>query len=116
MYYYFDGKEDLYAYVARVESGALFADVGPVPCPRERRIADAFWSTVEDYYLRLMTGLAATPQLAALIRGWIAASDDAVAGAGAAGAGSRRSCPGWNGSSPPVSASERCAPTCRPAC
>ena len=30
MYYYFDGKEDLYAHVARVELERMFACVGPV--------------------------------------------------------------------------------------
>ena len=63
MYYYFDGKEDLFAYVARVEFERLFAAVGPVALPREPG-PDAFWSTVERYYLEAMTGLAAHPQLA----------------------------------------------------
>jgi hypothetical protein len=35
--------------------------------------ADAFWSTLEEYYVELMSALTATPQLAGLIRGWIAA-------------------------------------------
>src|SRR5690349_6641581 len=73
MYYYFDGKEDLYAFVARVELERLFADLGPFPVPAESG-PDAFWATLEDYYLRLMTRFAASPQLAALIRGWLAAS------------------------------------------
>ena len=33
MYYYFDGKEDLYAYVARVELERLFADLAPFTVP-----------------------------------------------------------------------------------
>jgi AcrR family transcriptional regulator len=73
MYYYFDGKEDLYAYVARTELERLFARLGPFPVPSDAD-PDAFWSTLADYYLRLMTALAASPQLAALIRGWIGAS------------------------------------------
>jgi AcrR family transcriptional regulator len=72
LYYYFDGKEDLYAYVARTEFERLFARLGPFPVPRDGN-ADAFWATLADDYLRLMTTLSAAPQLAALIRGWIAA-------------------------------------------
>jgi AcrR family transcriptional regulator len=72
MYYYFDGKEDLYAYVAQTELERLFARLGPFPLPDAD--ADAFWATLADYYLRLMTALAASPHLAALIRGWIAAA------------------------------------------
>ena len=75
MYYYFDGKEDLFAHVARVEFERLFAAVGPVALPGEPG-PDAFWSAVERYYLDAMTGLAARPQLAALVRGWLAASDN----------------------------------------
>lgn len=73
MYYYFDGKEDLYAYLAQTEFERLLARLGPFPVPSDGD-ADAFWSTLEDYYLRLMTALAVSPQLAALVRGWIAAS------------------------------------------
>jgi len=77
MYYYFDGKEDLFAHVARVEFERLFTTIGPVALPREPG-PDAFWSTVERYYLDAMAGLAAHPQLAALVRGWLAASDNPV--------------------------------------
>jgi AcrR family transcriptional regulator len=73
MYYYFDGKEDLYGHVARVELGRLFDAAGPFPVPTLRD-ADAYWSTLTDYYLRIMGALAASPDLAALARGWIAAS------------------------------------------
>ena len=73
MYYYFDGKEDLYVYVTRTGLERLFSGLGPFPVPSEDD-ADAFWSTLENYYLRSMTALAADPELAALIRGWIAAS------------------------------------------
>lgn len=73
MYYYFDGKADLYAHVARTELGGLFAQVGPLP-QLDSGDADTFWSVLEDYYLRLMRALVASPQLAALFRGWTAAS------------------------------------------
>lgn len=73
MYYYFDGKEDLYAYAARTELERLFARLGSFPVPRAGD-AGGFWAMLADYYLRLMTALRADPQLAALIRGWIGAS------------------------------------------
>jgi AcrR family transcriptional regulator len=73
MYYYFDGKEDLYAYVARVELGRLFEAAGPFPVPTART-PDAFWAELEDDYLRIVGALAAAPQVAALARGWVAAS------------------------------------------
>jgi AcrR family transcriptional regulator len=73
MYYYFDSKEDLYTHVTRVELGRLFEAVGPFSIPTKTE-PDTFWSTLEDYYLRLMTALSDSPQLAALIRGWLAAS------------------------------------------
>jgi AcrR family transcriptional regulator len=69
MYYYFDGKEDLYAYVTQTELRRLFAGLGPFPVP-DVEDADTFWSTMGDYYVRVMAGLTASPQLAALIRGW----------------------------------------------
>ncbi len=73
MYYYFDGKDDLYAYVARTEMAGLLGHVGPPP-DLGKGDADAFWSVLENYYLRAMTALAASPQLAALLRGWAVAS------------------------------------------
>lgn len=73
MYYYFDGKEDLYVHVARVEFERLFAGVEPLPIPVAAD-PEIFWSRLENYYLELMTALAARPQLANLIRNWIAAS------------------------------------------
>lgn len=75
MYYYFEGKEDLYAYVARTEFAELFAEVGPLP-ELNPAGADEFWDALEGYYLRLMRALVAAPQLAALLRGWVAASKD----------------------------------------
>jgi AcrR family transcriptional regulator len=73
MYYYFDGKEDLYAYVARVELGGLFDAAGPFPIPTARA-PDAFWAAIEDAYLRIVGALASSPEVAALARGWVAAS------------------------------------------
>ena len=45
MYYYFDGKEDLYAYVAQVELGGCSRS-RTRPRSRPGR-ADAFWSVME---------------------------------------------------------------------
>ena len=73
MYYYFDGKEELYVHVARGELGRLFEATGPFPVPAARD-PDAFWSTLEDYYRRIMVALAASPKLATLARDWILAS------------------------------------------
>lgn len=69
MYYYFDGKEDLYGYVAQFGLAGLFEQVGPLP---ELDVGDAddFWAILSDYYLRLMRALVASPQLAAMLRGW----------------------------------------------
>ena len=75
MYYYFEGKADLYTYVARTESAELFAEIGPLP-DLDRGGADEFWAALEGYYLRVMRALVAAPRLAALLRGWIAASKD----------------------------------------
>jgi len=73
MYYYFDGKEDLFAFVAQTSLGGLFAEVGPLP-DLDAGDADAFWSVLEQYYLRLARALLGSPQLSALLRGWSAAS------------------------------------------
>ena len=73
LYYYFDGKEDLFAYVAQAGLGGLIAEVGPLP-DLGAGDADTFWSVVESYYLKLARALLASPQLAALLRGWSAAS------------------------------------------
>ena len=73
IYYYFDGKEDLYAHVVRVELERMIARVGPFDIPAASD-PDAFWSALEIYYLQLMSALETAPKLAALIRGWIAAS------------------------------------------
>lgn len=73
MYYYFDGKEDLFADVTRVEFERLFATVGAVDLPVTPG-PEAFWSAVERYYLDTTRSLLARPQLAALVRGWLAVS------------------------------------------
>jgi AcrR family transcriptional regulator len=77
LYYYFDGKEDLYAYVTRLEFERLFADLGPFHAPVHEG-PDGFWAGLERYYVELMSALAASPQLAALTRGWLAASGNAA--------------------------------------
>jgi AcrR family transcriptional regulator len=73
MYYYFDGKGDLFAHVIRTELERLLARVGPLP-DLSSGDAEAFWSTLEDYYFRLMTALGQSPMLAAMLRSWSAAS------------------------------------------
>lgn len=73
MYYYFDGKEDLYAHVVRVEIERMITRVDPLDSAAAGT-PDAFWSALENYYLQLMGALEAAPQLAALVRGWITAA------------------------------------------
>jgi len=72
MYYYFDGKEELYTHVTRSELGRLFESAGPFPVPAARD-PDSFWSALEDYYRRIMVAFATSPKLAALARDWIVA-------------------------------------------
>lgn len=78
MYYYFDGKEDLYAYVVKLELERLFQASGPFEVPRART-PDDFWSALTNLYLRLMEALVAAPLLAVLARGWSAASSSRAA-------------------------------------
>ncbi len=70
MYYYFEGKEALYADVTTVELGRLLAEAGPFPIPKARD-PESFWSTLEGFYLRLMRSLADSPRLATLARDWL---------------------------------------------
>jgi AcrR family transcriptional regulator len=77
MYYYFDGKEDLYAYVVRTALERMLARCGPFPVPSAEDV-DAFWSTLAGHYLRLMSALSADLQLAALVRGWVAVPGNAA--------------------------------------
>ena len=77
MYYYFDGKEDLFAHVTRVELERLLVDVRPVSLP-EQRGPDAFWSAVERCYRDSVTQLAARPQVASLARAWLGTSESSA--------------------------------------
>lgn len=70
MYYYFDGKEDLYAHVARERLDWLFEQAGPLPVPTPKD-PDEFWSELERDYRVLIELMLATPSLAALVRDWL---------------------------------------------
>ncbi|MGN8025769.1 TetR/AcrR family transcriptional regulator [Microbacterium sp. 22242] len=70
MYYYFEGKEDLYAYVLRRQVEKLIAHAGPFPVPAATE-PDAFWSTVEDIFQRLVAAFDASPVLASVLRDWL---------------------------------------------
>lgn len=72
MYYYFDGKEDLYIHVIRAGLEQLLVDGGGAPAPAGEGDADAFWGSLEQQYLQLMRTLAASPRLAGLLRDWLA--------------------------------------------
>jgi AcrR family transcriptional regulator len=74
LYYYFDGKEDLYAHVARQAMTGLLEREGPFAVPMTAADPDAFWDVLTGYYLRLMRALLADPVVAALVRGWIVAA------------------------------------------
>ena len=108
MYYYFDGKEDLYAYVTQAELEQLFADVGPFPGARRRRCGrvlvdlGGLLPPADDGPRRLAAAGRADPRLARRV-------GEPGAAAGAAGDGAGHRCPGSSRRSPPVSASERCA-------
>lgn len=70
MYYYFDGKEDLYADVIRRQLEGVFADLGSIPVP-DTDDPDEFWATLEDAYRALMQALTTSPTAAALLRDWL---------------------------------------------
>nr|WP_274637783.1 TetR/AcrR family transcriptional regulator [Microbacterium bovistercoris] len=70
LYYYFDGKEDLYADVIRRQVERLVHDGGPAPTFAGAD-ADAFWGRLEEYYLRLMRLLEEVPATGALLRDWL---------------------------------------------
>lgn len=70
MYYYFDGKDDLYADVLRRVLERLLEDSGGLPDP-VADTADGFWTAVEDYYVRLVRVLATSPDASALLRDWL---------------------------------------------
>lgn len=69
-YYYFDDKADLYAHVVREELRGLLERAGPFGLP-EAVDADGFWTELAGHYLRTMAALQSSPELAALIRGWV---------------------------------------------
>lgn len=75
MYYYFDGKEDLYAEVIRRQIARLLQAGDPLPV-LDAANADGFWWQVEVLYASLMRRLIAAPDTAALVR-------DRLTGAGA---------------------------------
>ena len=54
-YYYFDGKDDLYAHVARVEVERLLSAVPPFDLSAATT-PDAFWTALETFYRPSMTG------------------------------------------------------------
>ena len=70
MYYYFDSKEDLYVHLLRVQVEQMVARAGPFPVPTAAEPC-AYWSAIEDYCLRLVKALDASPQLARLLRDWM---------------------------------------------
>jgi len=80
MYYYFDGKEDLYAQVIRDGLEHLLAGGGAVTVPADSD-ADAFWEALEQQYLHLMQRLTANPRLAGLLRDWLAGAGAPALGA-----------------------------------
>lgn len=74
MYYYFDGKDDLYADVIRRQLERFAASAGALPVPQGLQ-PDRFWETLTDYAQRMLGLLAGDPETAALLR-------DSLAGAG----------------------------------
>lgn len=85
MYYYFDGKEDLYGEVIRRQIERLLQRGGPVPVPGATD-SDAFWASLARDYGRVMLVLMQDPVAGALLRDWLtgtgspslrAAQDDA---------------------------------------
>ncbi len=74
MYYYFDGKDDLYADVIRRQLEHFAASAGALPVPHASD-ADEFWATLTEYAERMLGLLARDPDTAALLR-------DSFAGAG----------------------------------
>ncbi len=70
MYYYFDGKDDLYADVIRRQLERVIERVGPADAPDESG-PDAFWAAIERFYAQTMQLLGATPETATLLRDWL---------------------------------------------
>lgn len=73
MYYYFDGKQDLYAQVIRDGLEQLLAADGGAPVPAATD-PNGFWQSLEQQYLHLMDRLLASPRLAGLLRDWLGGS------------------------------------------
>ncbi|HVX09135.1 TetR/AcrR family transcriptional regulator [Humibacter sp.] len=73
LYYYFDGKEDLYGHLLRVQVELMIADAGPFPVPANSD-PDTFWSVIENHCVRLVQALEASPQLARLLRDWMSST------------------------------------------
>lgn len=79
MYYYFDGKADLYTYVIQVQLKRLFDRAGPIYEP-EGADAEAFWASLETYYFHMLRLLGESPKAAQLFRGWLTGQDAALVG------------------------------------
>ena len=69
MYYYFNDKEDLYAYAIRDQLESMLEQAGPFPIPTEVDV-DGFWTTLENYYSQVMRTLGSSPRLSKLLRNW----------------------------------------------
>ncbi len=73
MYYYFDGKGDLFAHVVATELEKLIAHLEPFP-DLGSGDAEFFWKELKGYFLESQLALAKSPQLAAMLRDWESAS------------------------------------------
>jgi AcrR family transcriptional regulator len=71
MYYYFDDKEDLYGHVIRDSLEGLLQRVDPIDLTTTTDPAN-YWATLTEGYLALMRALTGSPEVAALLRGWVA--------------------------------------------
>ncbi|MEZ4453590.1 MAG: helix-turn-helix domain-containing protein [Nannocystaceae bacterium] len=76
MYYYFDGKADLYVTTLDAMVQRLLERVGTIG---EFDDAATFWIAVRDLCVRVLAFLAEEPRLAGLARGLMQPSDEAVA-------------------------------------
>ncbi|MCO5294940.1 MAG: TetR/AcrR family transcriptional regulator [Homoserinimonas sp.] len=73
MYYYFEGKGDLFAHVIATELEKLIARLGTFP-DLDSGDADHFWKELGGYFLASQLALAKSPQLASILREWESAS------------------------------------------
>lgn len=76
MYYYFDGKADLYLTTLDAFARRLVAGVGELG-PHDD--AASFWAAVRDLCVRVLAFLAEEPRLAGLARGLVNPSDPTIA-------------------------------------